>query len=136
MDALHWVFIPWMSISAIGVFLTIRYSMKHSKTTGVATQLDRFMMFFWIVLGLTFFVIVFMSLMLRIEPAIFTLLLAGVGTLVSGLLIKFRPLIIGGLILICCALISVFITPEYISLVNAAGIGLGYIVPGYQLKNS
>jgi hypothetical protein len=67
-----------------------------------------------------------------IDPML--LVLYGMPTFLSGIILKFKPLIIGG---ICCWILSVlsaFIPAEYQLLLIAAAVISAWIIPGYLLK--
>lgn len=70
------------------------------------------------------------------QPFTFTMLIGGVGTLVSGLNLRFRPLIIGGILFFISAVTSIFIAEEYRPLVHGIAVIIGYLIPGYLLKYS
>jgi hypothetical protein len=64
----------------------------------------------------------------------FILLLAGYPTFISGIVIKFRPLIIGGISFWIMALIAHFAGPSIAPLVVPVAVLAGYLIPGYMLK--
>ena len=64
----------------------------------------------------------------------FILLLAGFPTFVSGFIIKFKPLIIGGISFWVFALIAHFTGGNVELLATPAAILIGYLIPGYLLK--
>ena len=80
-------------------------------------------------------VIVFISIRYQIDPTSFILLLEGIGTIVSGRVLRFKPLQLGGLAFFSAALVSVLIPDEYKYLIHAIAIITGFIVPGYMLKH-
>ena len=69
---------------------------------------------------------------------IYPLLIAiyGWGALVSGALIRFRPLVWGGISNFFIAGVAVFVTSEAILLLLIAALTCSYLIPGYMLKNS
>lgn len=60
--------------------------------------------------------------------------MAGGSTYLSGITIKFRPLVYGGIVLWISAIISFMLPGDLQLLISAGGIFLGYLVPGYILK--
>jgi uncharacterized membrane protein YgaE (UPF0421/DUF939 family) len=64
------------------------------------------------------------------------LLIAGMATTTSGLLIKYRPVILGGMAFFVFSIAATFITNEYISLIVFGAIICGYLIPGYFLKSA
>ncbi|MGB5699424.1 hypothetical protein [Muriicola sp.] len=128
--------IPWIILIPIGWVGSIVYSIKKEKEKSYQTYFELFLKYLWIVLGISFMISVFISLSLDVQPAIFVLLLAGIGTLVSGLTMKFKPLIIGGLLFFIFAIGSLFVNQTTVLLLNAIAIVTGYLIPAYFLKNS
>jgi len=61
-------------------------------------------------------------------------LFIGIGILVSGLQMRFKPLVIGGIGFFVGAIALVYVTPLEGLLVYDACIILGYLIPGYLLK--
>jgi hypothetical protein len=56
------------------------------------------------------------------------------GTCTSGVILKFKPLIIGGVSAFVLAILAVFITTAEILLILALAIIITHIIPGYLLK--
>ena len=79
---------------------------------------------------------VFISISLKIQPTIFVLLIAGIGTVVSGLIMKFNPLTISGVLFFVFAIASIFVDKSTILLINTIAILTGYLIPAYLLKKS
>ena len=65
----------------------------------------------------------------------FFIMLYGLGTFVSGSIIRFRPLIIGGIIAWALAIGSTFGSYDYQMLFGAAAILVSYIIPAYMLRS-
>lgn len=66
----------------------------------------------------------------------FFILLYGLGTFVSGRILKFRPLIIGGIVNWVLAVACVLVHYDYQLLIAAAAIFISYIVPGHLLSKN
>jgi hypothetical protein len=128
----EYYFIPFPIIVTIALAISI--SKNRRKTS--ETYLNFFLKKLWIGLIFGFIAIVFVSLYQKIEPFTFTLVLASVGTLVSGMVMKFKPLQWGGICFLISAVCCVFISDEYKVLFHGLAIILGYLIPGYILKNS
>ena len=57
-------------------------------------------------------------------------------TAVSGLMVRFRPLIIGGLVFLVAAIVSIYLRGTEQLLVLAIAMVFGYLIPGYILRSS
>lgn len=125
-------FLPFPLLVAVGVLLTIRHfrQQKHN-SEGYA---DHYVKQLWTVLGIAFMVVVLVSIIRQVPPFTYTMVLGGIGTLVTGRLIRFGPLVAGGVFFLALAVGSVFIPDAYKPLLQAAAVLLGYLAPGYLLK--
>ncbi len=125
-------FLPFPVLGLTGILLTIRYyhSAKETSETYLASYLKKL----WFVLGICFILTVFISLSQKMQPFTYTLLIGGVGTLVSGLNLRFKPLITGGILFFTFAVISILIPEQYRSLLHGFAVITGYLIPGYLLK--
>jgi hypothetical protein len=65
----------------------------------------------------------------------FYILFYGVGSFISGNLIKFKPLIIGGIVCYILAAVAVFTSYPTQILISAISILISYIIPGHILRN-
>ena len=129
-------YLPWPILMSIGAIITIIYSIRLGRVMQTETYLGSFIKHLWIVLGVSFIFMLFISFKLEFWPAPGVLLLAGIGTMVSGLTMKFKPLIFGGIIFAIFSIVTLYFRgPEQLVL-NSIAIILGYLIPGYLLKNS
>ncbi len=133
---LKYYYLPWIIVMPIGWIASSIYAIKKEKALKYETHLDVFLKTLWIVIGVSFIVISLMSFYLKVNPISFILLLAGIGTLVSGLMMKFKPLAIGGIVFFICSLVSLFVDNTETLLVNGIAIVLGYLIPAYLLKKA
>ena len=126
----------WPIMAFIGIVACVMYGFKVERKKTFETHLDAVFKYLWIVLGISFFLIVFISLWNKTLPGPYVLLLAGIGTLISGLLIKFKPMIIGGVLFFIFSIACLFTPPSYQVLVSTFAIIIGYLIPGYILRSN
>ena len=62
------------------------------------------------------------------------ILLYAIGTFVTGKIIDFKPLVIGGSICFLLSIVIAFIKDENQLLIIATAILISYIIPGFLLK--
>lgn len=127
-------FIPFPIAVVIGIFFTVRY--YTGKRQGSETYVEYYLKRLWLVLGISFILVVAINVLQQSTPFTYTLLIGGIGTLVSGLVLKFRPLTIGGIVFLACTVLSVFVLDAFKPMLQAIAVILGYLVPGYLLKYS
>jgi hypothetical protein len=130
-----------MSLLAWGVFIIAAmiiqfvYQSRVSKRERVVTHLDRYITFVWITAGLLMGLMAFLSLKLDSYPTPFILGVTAMATAVSGLMLRFRPLVIGAVIFLAAAVISSFMRGTDQLLVFAVAMALGYLIPGYIIRS-
>ena len=125
----------WTAMFILGITGSVLRGRKERANTGHRSYLDVFITYMWIVIGLTMSVAVYLSFALGFQPSILTLLLAGVGTSITGLISKLTPFTVGGIILILSSVICANIPEGYSSIYNAIAIAAGYIVPAYVIRS-
>lgn len=115
-------------------FVSFYAGYKKGQKAEVKTHLDRMYSWIWMGFSVTLLIMFFlvMGRWVLINPVI--LALAGYATFLSGMLIRFKPMIYGAIAFWIWAIIAYFAGPLYGMLVMAAGICTGYLIPGYLLK--
>ncbi len=127
-------FLPFPLAALIGIGVTIPFYRRLSRT--VETYLVFYLARLWLVLGIAFILVVVVNVYEGTLPFRYTMLIAGIGTLVSGLVMRFRPLLLGGVLFLILMLSTVFVPGKWYPLLQSFGFVLGYLVPGYLLKNT
>jgi hypothetical protein len=128
-------YIVWILVIPALIF-TINYGIKRNRKKPIRTYVGESMGFLWTGIGISFFVLTFIISSSKegwnySYP--FFILLYGLGTFVSGKILKFRPLIIGGIVNWIMACASVFFSFDYQLLFAAAALLTSYIIPGHLL---
>lgn len=132
----QYYFLPFPVLVAVGILASLARYIKNRAVSQTETYVGYFFNRMWLVLGMSFIIIVFITVSQRSLPFSYTLIVAAIGTLVSGLAMSFRPLIFGGILFFVCAVASVYIPDEYKPLLCGVAIIAGYLVPGYLLRSS
>lgn len=115
-------------------FVSFYMGYKKGEQARVSTHLDRMYMWVWVAFSATLGVMFFLVMGNWNLLNAIILALAGYATFLSGMLIKFRPMIYGAIGFWLWAIIAYFAGPMYGLLVMSAGICTGYLIPGYLLK--
>jgi hypothetical protein len=126
--------ISWAVLMPLGGIITMVYGIKQDKKTRVKSYIDELMKYVLIAFLVSLFtVLIFMSkLGLNTYPMV--MIIYGIWLFVSGGALKFRPLIIGGIVNWIMAVIAFFFNFEIQLLILATAVLLGYIIPGHLLK--
>jgi hypothetical protein len=128
-------YLIWM-ITIPAAILSIIYSVRMDNKAVVKSHLDRMYGLVWLsifvcaVIILTFISDSFET----INPII--LVFAGLGTFLSGCMLRFTPLVLGGFALWVAAIAASMlpVTEQY--LLASIGILAGYLIPGYLLRKA
>ena len=127
-------FLPFPVLVLTGILFTFRHYRKLRHTSEGHT--DHFLKQLWTVLGFAFVIVVLVSLIRQIPPFTYTMVIGGIGTLATGRIIRFKPLVAGGILFLALAVMSVFTADAYKPLLQAGAVLTGYLIPGYLLKQS
>ena len=129
-------FLPFPVLATIGIIVTILRYTKQKSIAPTESYLTYFLSRLWLVLGISFITVVFINVSQGSTPFTYTLIIAAIGTLVSGLVMQFTPMVVGGIIFLVSAIVSIFTPEEYRVLLHGVAIITGYLIPGYLLKAS
>lgn len=125
----------WMATWLVVIY-QLFYLSKKTKRERVKTYTGEILKYVWICFVCCMFVLVFILVFQEaytsIDPAI--LVLYGVPTFLSGAILKFRPLMIGGLICWVLAAGSAFADTVFQMLFISAAVLAAWIIPGYLLR--
>lgn len=127
-------FLPFPVLAAVGIVTTVLWYRQLRATAPTETYLGYFFNRLWMVLALSFILVVYISVSRGWPPFLFTLIVAAIGTMVSGLAMKFRPLVWGGMLFFAAAIAGVYLPDPYLPLLTGFAMVGGYLVPGYLLK--
>lgn len=139
-SALHFFNYPnayfvWISTWLLLIY-QFYYIRKKRKSRKVKTYMREINGYVWAVFFICLVLIFFIQIKLNTYQTFNPILLVmyGMPTFLSGIILKFKPLVIGA---VCCWILSVIcvFTPlEYQMLLISLAIIAGWIVPGYILK--
>jgi hypothetical protein len=114
---------------------TIIYAYRHDKRSVVQSHLDRISTWLWMGMGICIIPVVAFGSVLGWNICPVILLMAAVPTFISGVIIRFKPLMFGGAVFWIGGILCFLVPQQEQYLVSAITIALGYLVPGYLLKN-
>lgn len=125
----------WGAAGLIGGLVSAVHGSRQGKKEQAGTAMDRVMLWLWVSFMVTLVVtIIGYGVAGGGTPAGSILVLTGLPTFVSGQLMKFRPLIFGGLLFWVLGAASYFVAPSLITWLYIAAMLFGYVIPGYLLK--
>jgi hypothetical protein len=127
--------LAWLIMLA-ALVLHFVFVFRDSKKEKATTYIGDANGYLWMGIGISFSVMVFLFARIGFEYCFpFYILFYALGTFVSGNLIQFKPLIVGGAISFVLAIAASFVKYEYQILLTAASIFISYIIPGHLLRS-
>lgn len=128
-------YIVWILIIP-AMIASMVYGAKKERTAGVVSHYDRVYSTIWISIFVGIMTILIFMGKLSFNHNAVILLFSALGTYLSGSLLRFKPLMIGGVSLWVASIVAfnVSIIDQY--LVAAVGLLVGYLIPGYLLKKA
>lgn len=129
-------YLVWPVFMGLGLLIHIIFTYRQKAIRKSSTYIRSFMSFLWWGWAISYLILILFVNFEQTYTIIFPITLAmyGMVIFVSGGVIKFRPLIIGGIIAWAAAIVTYFI-PYTVQLpVMAVVVVIAYLVPGYILK--
>ena len=133
----HWEY-SWIGWPIVGILGGIGASLhgSRSKSAKGTTYMDNLFMYIWLGFIAMLIVLIVSTVANGINPGPFIMIATGLPTFISGGAMRFRPLIVGGVLFWVIGLLSFFVLEEYSSLLFSLSILCGYIIPGMMLKKA
>lgn len=125
----------WMLLPLLG-WLLMRLTREKKPEGVVRTFIDRVIANVWMVMGLSAWFVSMLSLFspIRLPILFIILLMMGMGTTVTGLIIRFTPAVAGGVAAIVIAPFSMIAPNMWQPLLFIAGFVVMMIIPGHILN--
>lgn len=128
---------PWPILMTLGGIISGIASRRKAKKSRVTTFFDTAMIYLWSAFLIALFMVLGFTAAGKIDPlACYPLIIIiyGIGTWVSGGILKFTPLLIGGVVCWIIAGVSFYFPFDIQILLLALSIVIAYIIPGHMLK--
>ncbi|HJW18246.1 MAG TPA: hypothetical protein VJ499_14040 [Flavisolibacter sp.] len=129
-------YLVWLLTIPAAIVSIIYSTRKHNKHK-VRTYIGESMSYLWTGIGISIFLLCMIISKTNggwNNAWPFFILMYGLGTFVSGMILKFKPLVMGGVICWILTIISVFVPFDYQLLLAAGAILSSYIIPGHLLS--
>lgn len=127
-------YLVWL-ITIPAWFASMVYAYRNGKRRDHSTILGQLMLWTWVSFGVTIFILIFFGYKINYQLNPLILLVSGIPTMVSGIAMRFTPLVVGGILFWISGIACFMVSIEYQNLIAAAAVAIGYLIPGYQLKN-
>ncbi len=121
----------------VAVVVQIIYLVKRKKKEKVKTYADELIGFLWMTFGISMLLLTFIlgktNTWAIMYPVV--LMMYGIPTFLTGVVMKFTPLKVGGISCWVLSIIATFLAPIYMLLLVAIAMLTAWIIPGYLLRN-
>jgi FtsH-binding integral membrane protein len=131
---------PWQiwSVTWVVAMYMLFFLRRKNKTRKVKTYTEELLGYVWlafvIMMVLTFFLLQKFVPQFWLYNFMFILLCYGMPTFLSGIILQFRPLIIGGVVCWVLSAVSGFVHFSYHPLFVSAAVVVAWIIPGFILR--
>ncbi|MGG9960163.1 hypothetical protein [Ferruginibacter sp. SUN106] len=128
-------YLVWLLIIPAIIF-SAYLGIKERKKREAQTYIGESMKYLWMGMGISYFVLSMILSKMGWNTNIFPffILLYGLGTFISGKLLQFKPLVVGGISAWILAICSTYFNYDYQMLFGAAAILFSYIIPAYLMR--
>ena len=132
-------YMVWM-LTWFVAFYQMIYLAKRKKKERVKTYTDDIMSYVWLTFVISMVLTGFTLARGNVDGYFklinpFFLMLYGIPTFLSGIILKFKPLIIGAVLCWVLSIVSTFINYEYQLLLLSVAMLVAWIIPGYSLQS-
>ena len=128
-------YIVWL-VTIPAAVLSTWYGITKSKKAQVTSHLDKVYSSLWISISVMVVICLLFMVKINFNHNPFILLFTGLGTFISGILMRYRPIMFGGVILWTGAVMGLFSPVTDQQLIAGIVVILGHLVPGYLLKKA
>lgn len=125
-----WLVVP-------GVIFSIWQGRRDGRKSGARTYAGESIRHLWLGMAIAYFVLSMILTRYGWDKIVFPffIMLYGLGTFVSGSIIRFPPLVVGGTLAFGIAIGSSFLDYDFQILAAACAILVSYIIPAYLLRS-
>ncbi|MDL2221602.1 hypothetical protein LJC35_03505 [Parabacteroides sp. OttesenSCG-928-N08] len=129
----HWQWL-WFLLPLIGSLLSLYNHKREEKRPRASTYVDKVINYIWIVLGITGFLLSSVSILHRLPILFIIVLIMGIGTTLTGMIVRFRPLVVSGIVGMLLSVVLSFLGWKTQMPVFASIFIVMMIIPGHYLN--
>jgi hypothetical protein len=126
-------YLAWLLVIPAWLF-SFYLAAKTERQREAVTHLDKVITSLWLSFAALALTLVFFGSKINFQLNPVILLLTAIPTFVTGIIIKFRPLVSGSIVFWVFGIVGFLLPFEYQNLTSAVAFIFGYLIPGYMLK--
>jgi len=126
--------LAWTALPLLGAPAAILYESRRKKLPYEQNIVRKWYGLIWMAFGISLLAGLVLSVFMKFPPAPIIMILAAFATFLSGVLLRFTPLVFGAIVFWGGALVCLALPIGLHGLVQAGATVLGYLVPGYLLN--
>ena len=126
-------FVVW-SITIPAWIISFVRGVRQGKAEGRSSHFNNISGALWLSFGVVVFTLVAFGSKINYELIPTILLVSAIPTFASGVILRFKPLIIGGILFWLFSIASFLVPRDWQPLVGSLAIVFCYLIPGYILK--
>ena len=126
---------PWGIAGILGGIVSSVHGARQGRREPVNNPMDGLIGWLWSSFVITMMIMIVVSVLEQRDPGAMITLLTGIPTFMTGQILRFRPLIIGGVLFWVAGIAMHFSAePLTLTLLYCGAMVFGYIIPGLMLK--
>jgi len=127
-------YLAWL-VTPVALLLHVVFIIKNERHERVKTFINEANRYVWTIIGFAYLALAFVFLKVGWQYCFpFYILLYGLGTFISGSLLKFKPMKFGGAACLVLVVIAPHLNFALQILLSAFAILISYIIPGHLLR--
>jgi hypothetical protein len=126
-------YLIWVITIPAWIFTIVRM-LQRRRERQAKSHFDSISMWLWMSFGVIIFTLVVFGSKINYQLNPVILIIASIPTFVSGIIVRFKPLIVGGIAFWIFGVIAFLVPFQTQPLIGGLAIICGYLIPGYMLK--
>ena len=130
-------YLLWPVLMGFGLVISVLFMWRQKRKKTHSTFIGNVMVYLWGGWFISFMILLVFVILLQEHRAIMPVIMVmyGLGIFISGGVMSFRPLIVGGLIAWAAAVLAFYQTHQVQLLIMTIVVIVSYIIPGHVLRN-
>ena len=134
LDLTNYFWIGWPIVGLLGGVISAIKAQKIAAEQGHQTHIDKMYGMIWIIYFITLILLIPALVSNHMDPAGYIMILTGLPTVLTGKLIRFNALVVGGVSFWIIGIAAIFFLPELATVLFIGSMITGYLIPGFMMR--